>query len=373
MRLITVVVALAALLCFRAVAAELVVAQVGPLTGPLGANGTANFVGAKAHFDQVNALGGLNGQKIRFVVEDDHYKPDETVKLLQSVAQREQPLVFLNLLGSANVTAVLNDKVLDRVRVPVVGITPGAESLREPGSPWLFHVHAGDRAQLQKIVAHLATVGFARIAVVYQDIPFGKSGLGFVEEAAPKSKMEVVARVAVPPAAEDLKEAVAKLKGSNAQAYLMVLAPNSGASFVRDVRGAGDRTPIYGMSYVPVKGLLEKSPANEVAGLALAQITPNPSSRNTGLTRDFHAAMDKYAPAGTDHSQLHLVGYLSARVATEALRRAGTSPTPDRVAATLRQLRFDAGNFAIDFSSGHNVGSQYVDIGVIDRDGRLRY
>ncbi len=352
--------------------AELVIAQVAPFSGPLGANGTANYVGAKAYFDQVNAEGGIGGHTIRLVREDDRYLPDETVRLLKTVAQRDRPLAFINLLGSANVTAVLQDRTLEQLAVPAVGITPGADSLRNPGSPWMFHIHAGDNAQVRRMLAHLATVGVGKVAIAYQDIPFGKSGVAFADGIAPGLKLTITERVAVPLAAEDLKPAASQLARSGAQAYLMILAPNSGASLIRDVRQSGDGTPIYGMSYVPVKGIIDKSSLDAAVGVALAQITPNPSSSTSGLTRGFHDTMSRYAPPGTDHSQLHLVGYLAARVLVDALRRAGPAPTPERLAATLRRTRMDLGGYTIDFSGG-NVGSQFVDIGVITRAGRLMY
>lgn len=364
----------AALLACAALAAraELVIAQVGPLSGPLAINGMANFLGSKACFDQVNAEGGIHGQQIRFVGADDEYKAEQTIRLLETVAQRDRPLMFVNLLGSANVTALMKAQTLDRLKVPVVGVTPGADSLREPGSPWLFHVHASDNAQVLRILNHLATLGIRRIAVAYQDIPFGQTGMKFIDAEAPGLQLTITARVPVPSAADDLKPAAAQLKAAGAQAYVMILVPNSGASLARDVRGTGDSTPLYGLSYVPVGAIVEKAGADAAVGIALAQVTPNPSSRTTGLTRQFHAAMDKYAPKDTPHSQLHLVGYLSARVAVEALRRAGPNPTPEKMAATLRQLRVELGGYTVDFAGG-NVGSQFVDIGVIDRSHRLMY
>lgn len=354
-------------------AADLVVAQVAPMTGPLGPNGLANYLGAKAYIDLVNAQGGVHGAKIHFVRADDQYKPEETIRLLQEVAQREKPVAFVNILGSANVAAVLKAQILDRMAVPVIGVTPGAENLRQPGSPWLFHVHAGDRAQIRKVLTHLSTLGISKLAVAYQDIPFGKNGLAYVDEMAGPLKLSVVGKVAVPSAADDLKAAAADLRKSDAQTYLMILAPNSGTSLMRDVRTAGDRTPIYGMSYVPAKRLVDKAPAGSATGVALAQVTPNPSSSTTGLTRDFHAAMDKFAPPGTDHSQLHLVGYIAARVTVEALRKAGPAPTPERVARAMKLVRIDLGGYSLDFSGADNVGTQYVDIGVIDSKGKLMY
>lgn len=354
-------------------ASELVVAQVGPMTGPLGPNGIANFVGAKACFDLVNVQGGINGATIRFVREDDQYKTEETLRLLELVAKRDKPVAFVNILGSVNVSTMLKEKVLDRLQVPMIGVTPGAESLRRPGSPWLFHVHAGDRAQIERILGHLSTLGISRLAVVYQDIPFGKGGLAMADELAGPLKVEIIGRVPAPAGADDLKVAAAELRKTGAQTYLMILAPNSGASLVRDVRLAGDRTPIYGMSYVPADAIVAKAPPGSAVGVALAQVTPNASTLNTGVTREFHQAMSKFAPEVTEPSQLHLVGYLAARITVAGLRLVGANPTPASLATSLRRLRLDLGGYIVDFTGGDNVGSRYGNIGVVDGRGRLMY
>ena len=102
---------------------------------------------------------------MRLVEEDDKYSPQETMRLLRHVAQRDQPIAFINLLGSANVTALLKDQTLEQLKIPAVGITPGADVLRTPGSNWMFHVHASDNAQLKRILGQLNTMGLKRIAV----------------------------------------------------------------------------------------------------------------------------------------------------------------------------------------------------------------
>ncbi|MEZ5706869.1 MAG: ABC transporter substrate-binding protein [Burkholderiaceae bacterium] len=354
-------------------APELVVAQVSPLSGPLGPNGMANYLGSKAYFDFVNAQGGVDGAKIRFVKEDDQYKADETLRLYELVAKRDKPVAFVNILGSSNVSAMLKAKLLDRLEVPVIGVTPGADSLRNPGSPWMFHIHAGDKAQIERILTHLSTLGIKRIAVVYQDIPFGKGGLAVAEELAAPLKVEIVGSVPAPAGADDLKPAAAALKKLEAQTYLMILAPNSGVALVRDVRLGGDRTPIYGMSYVPTDGIVAKAPPDSATGVALAQITPNASTRTTGLTREFQQVFGKFAPEVSEPSQLHLVGYLAARVTVEGLRKAGAGATPADLAKALRRVRMDLGGYTIDFTGGGNVGSDYVNIGVVNRRGNLMY
>jgi len=351
---------------------DIVIAHVGPFSGPLAVNGEANYVGAKAYFDAVNAQGGIGGRRIRYIYKDDAYKPEETVRLLRQVAERDRPVAFVNMLGSANTAAVLNSGLLAQLGIPVVGVTPGSEALREPGSPLLFHLQAGDRVQLRAILRHLDVSGLKRIAVAYQNNPFGKSGLAFIEKQAAEQGLTLVASAPMPIGAEDAKNVVAELQPGGAQAYMMVLAPNSGAAFVRDLRSKVGPIPVYGLSYVPADLVVAKAGMAQAAGVALAQVTPNPNSDATRLMRDFHGVLKQYGGKDAVASSMSLQGYMAARVVVEAIRRSRDT-SPDAVVSGLRGLRIDFGGYTVDFTDGSNVGSSKVDIGVIDGQGKLRY
>ncbi len=352
-------------------AGELVVAHVGPFSGPLSVNGLSNQIGSKACIDEVNAAGGVNGNTLRFVHYDDEYKPARTIELMREVAKRDKPVAFLNVLGSSNVTAMLKDKTLEDLKIPLVGVTPAADVLRSPGSPWMFHITASDNAQLGRIVQHLYTIGLRRIAVAFQDLPFGRGGLAYVEGEAEKIGLTITKSVSVPAGGEEFGASLEELRKSEAQAYVMVLAPNTAIAFAAQVRQGGDVTPMYAMSYVPVKGLVERAGAENAVGIALAQVTPNTFSSVSGLVRKFHAAMDKHVP-GEAQTQLHLIGYLSCRVLIEGLRGAGDNPTPERLRQALTRVRTDFGGYPVDFAGG-NVGARYLNIGVVTRDARLLY
>ena len=69
---------LLALLCLAAapaVHADIVVGQVAPFSGPQAVTGKAIRAGAKLWIDEVNARGGVRGQRIKFVTRDDAQKP----------------------------------------------------------------------------------------------------------------------------------------------------------------------------------------------------------------------------------------------------------------------------------------------------------
>jgi ABC-type branched-subunit amino acid transport system substrate-binding protein len=76
------------------------------------------------------------------------------------------------------------------------------------------------------------------------------------------------------------------------------------------------------------------------------------------------------APGG--YTSFHLEGYISSRVFAEAARRS-KEVTPEAVAKSLHAMgEYDMGGFRVNFAR-NNIGSGFVDIGVINVDGRLIY
>ena len=162
------VVAAGAVLAMSAAQAQdIVVGQIGPFTVLPAPDAHQINKGAKAYFAQVNARGGVNGRRIAFFEVDDKYSPDEFVRQLELAMQRK-PVALLSPVGSATMQKVLQDKLLDKHDVLILNAVPGAEVLREPGHARLFHVRAGDRQQLEKIVQHARTLGVSRLHVLHQ-------------------------------------------------------------------------------------------------------------------------------------------------------------------------------------------------------------
>ena len=72
------------------------------------------------------------------------------------------------------------------------------------------------------------------------------------------------------------------------------------------------------------------------------------------------------------YTSFHFEGYISARVFAEAARRS-KEVTADGVARSLRAMgEYDMGGYRVNFAR-NNVGSSFVDIGVVNADGRLVY
>jgi len=89
-RLVTLVAILAVAITFAAGAADLKVAILAPLSGPVPTFGVSTRDGALLAIDQWNAKGGVLGMKIRAIVEDSQCTPDPAVNAANKVINQDQ-------------------------------------------------------------------------------------------------------------------------------------------------------------------------------------------------------------------------------------------------------------------------------------------
>src|SRR5258708_35749807 len=71
---------------------EILIGDVEPLTGPPALLGVAHTIGVKLALAEVNAAGGINGRKIRYVVEDDGYISTRTIHGLRKIIDVDEAL-----------------------------------------------------------------------------------------------------------------------------------------------------------------------------------------------------------------------------------------------------------------------------------------
>ena len=84
---------------------EIKVGHIGPYSGPASAYGTiGKSIGA--YIDKINAEGGINGRKIKFVTLDDAYNPSKTVEQARKLVEEEEVLLVFNPLGTPSNSAI---------------------------------------------------------------------------------------------------------------------------------------------------------------------------------------------------------------------------------------------------------------------------
>lgn len=355
----------------NALAAEISVAQVAPLSGVLASTGAQMVLGGKIYFDWVNDTGGIHGARIRHIVVDDAYKVDETVRLTREVLANPEVVALFGYAGTANIAKLLSDGVLDGGGAPLVAPYTGGEALRTPFNPYIFHVRAGYLDETEHMVQQVATLGMTRIAVMYQNDAFGKAGLAGVEAAVARRNLKLVVSASYERNTDQVQDAVKQIHAADPQAIIMISVNRSTAAFASQYRAVGGGAQLYNISVVDPAELVKLAGIKAVHGLGISQVVPYPFGANKPVVREYQALMKKYggdlAPSYTSFEE-----FLGAKVLVEGLRRAGAAPTRAKLVKALEGMgNFDLGGTRVQYSPTNRIGSRFVEVTVIGGAGKL--
>ena len=351
---------------------DIVIGQVAPLTGTIAGTGDEYVAGGAAYFAHINANGGIYGRKIRVVVKDDSYKPDQTLAQTRQLLAEDKPMALFGFVGTGNILALNKNRVLEEAGIALLAPYTGAQDLREPMNPNIFHIRASYTDETARMVEHLHTIGLRRFAVMYQDDPFGKSGLAGAEQALEKLGLKAVAKGGYDRAKpEEVDAAVAAIAPAEPDAIIMVSVNRASAAFVKKMREKGSRARLFSISVVNFKELLKNAGEDTVRGVGISQVMPSPYSQLVPVAREFQQLMAKYQP-GKVVSYASMESFIAAKIMVEAIKRSGGNPTREKVLAQLEKLNaYDVGGFKVSFSPENRVGSRFVEVTVIGQGGKL--
>ncbi|WP_370692410.1 ABC transporter substrate-binding protein [Polaromonas sp.] len=360
-----------ALLQTAAMAADIVISQLAPLTGVLASTGKQMVLGGQIYFSHINDTGGVHGQKIRVLVTDDGYKVEETVRLTREALANPEVVALYGFAGTSNVGKLLTDGVLEQGGAALVAPYTGGEPLRSPFNPWIFHVRAGYADETEHMVQQVTTLGMTRIAVMYQDDGFGKAGLEGVQKALAKRKLTLSVAAPYERNTDKVEEAVRQVKASDAQAVIMISVNKPTSAFIKRYREAGGGAQLYNISVVDPAEIVRLAGLKNAHGLGVSQVVPYPFMPNLPVVREYQTLLKKYAP-GELVNYTSFEQFLGAKVLVEGLRRAGPKPTRAKVVKALESMgNFDLGGTSVGYSADNRVGSRYVEVTVIGSSGKL--
>ena len=147
-----------------------------PYSGPASAYGVIGKVVA-AYFDKVNAEGGINGRKIKFISYDDGYNPAKTLELTRKLVEEDDVRFIFASLGTN--TSAAAQPYLNSKKIPQLFVASGASMWDRPREfPWSMGFLPGYQSESHIYAQYLLeNHPKSKIAVLYQDDGFGKDHL----------------------------------------------------------------------------------------------------------------------------------------------------------------------------------------------------
>jgi len=348
-------------------AADVLIGQSVELSGE--ASAKDNKAGADAYFNWVNARGGVNGNKIRVITLDDKRDPKLALENTRILIDEKKVVALFGYRSTPTVVAVL-PMVQDRKMSLVAPIT-GAQALHSQQTDYVFNLRASYSEEAYRIVQQVTTMGITRVAVLFQDDPFGRELLAGFERGIKERQLTTVALASYSRQDMKLDAALTQIAAAAPQAVLMACTPKACAQFVKEMRARGQHPQFVTVSNVNSQDFFTAL-SGDCGGVAISQVVPHPGNVGVPVVQEFHLVRKSMeTPPPLNYAALE--GFIGAKLLVEGLKKAGDNPTPAKVAAALDAIKeLDLGGLTISYSHHDRVGSRFVELTVLDRDCVIR-
>ena len=314
---------------------EIKVGAIHPYSGPASAYGTiGKAIGA--YFDKVNAEGGVNGRKIKYIALDDGYNPAKTVEQARKLVEEEEALVVFNPLGTPPNTAI--QKYMNQKKVPHLFVATGATKWGDPKNfPWTMGWQPTYQAEGQIYAAYiLEHKPNAKIAILYQNDDYGKDYLkGFEDGLGDKGKTMIVSKISYEVTDPTIDSQMVSLKASGADVFFNITTPKFAAQAIKKAADIGWK-PLHFLNNVSASVSSVMTPAGLENGVGL--ITSNyikdptdPQWANDKGYKDWVEWMKKYYPSGNLGDAFNVYGYNVAQGLVHVLKQAGDNLTRENI------------------------------------------
>ena len=203
--------------------AQIKIGAIIPLTGGSAAMGESVSVGLRVAVEEINAKGGVMGQKLVIVERDDKAKNENGPILTKDLIANEKVSALISFCNTGVAIPSLPD--IQAARMPlIIPCAGGAPLTRQfasaPEGNYVFRVSADDLLQARLVVADAVRRGFTKVAVLTDTTAYGKFGHDELVKAAGALGTTIVVDEKFDLGVTDLSALIKKAKLAGAEAIL---------------------------------------------------------------------------------------------------------------------------------------------------------
>ena len=343
---------------------EVTVYVAAPLSGFMANGGQTVLGGAKLMAEQLNEAGGLLGYQVTVIGVDDEADSDVAVAVAEQIKEAvERGDRVIGVIGHYNSGQTLAAMEIYK-GLPLVIITPTSSevSITQRGYRNFFRVNANDITQARVDAEFLVnTVGARRVAVVYNDDPYGQ-GLGaLIAEELRDLGAEVPLELQVAVEQSIFTQEVERIAEASPDAIFYggyeIEAPFLRAELVE----AGLTVPFLASDGAFLSATIDDADGT-AEGIYVSAFAPSPTAVVDKQWVKEYQEVDYRNP-----DTYSINGYSAMQVLAEGIKKA-KSFDASKVAQAIRQLDFDALMGHISYDQDGDLKEQSIYIFQV-RDG----
>jgi len=259
--------------------AQTKIGAVLSVTGPASFLGDPEKKTLEIYVDEINAKGGVNGQKLQLIVYDDAGNANNARTFATRLVEEDKVVAMVG--GSTTGATLAMIPVFEDAKIPFISLAGGIQII-EPVHKWVFKTPHTDKMACEKIFADLKRRNLTTIAMISGTDAFGKSMRDQCVAVAPQAGIKIATEESYGPRDSDMTPQLTKIH--NTAGVQAVVNPGFGqgpAIVTRNYRQLGIKLPLYESHGVASKQYIELAgPAAEgvrlpAAALLIADKLPN--------------------------------------------------------------------------------------------------
>ncbi|KEA64449.1 Leucine-, isoleucine-, valine-, threonine-, and alanine-binding protein [Marinobacterium lacunae] len=321
--------------CLLAAAAQAEDIKIGALletSGPLASLGQPTLEGAQLAVDEVNAAGGINGDKVVLVNINSESDNTRTVMGLRRLLSQEKVIALIGPSSSGSNYSIVD--AVEHAKVPMIangasiGIVAPLDKRR-----YTFMAPLTDVAVQSVMLAEMQKQGIKRIGILNSDVAFGTSGYDGLAGQVADYGIEIVGHETFSQTDTDMTTQLTKLRADEVDAIVLWATGPALAIATRNHRALGIESPLYlthaanDFNYLKLAGEAANGIRLPSSSLYVADSLPNSDPQKPVIQAFLNAYDSKY---GHTPATFAGNGYDSAHLLMEAISKAGTDPAAIR-------------------------------------------
>ena len=325
------------MLATGAYAADIKVGVIGPFTGGSSSMGVSMRDGVRLAAKEINAAGGVNGNKIVLVERDDEAKNERGVQIAQELINNEKVVAALGYINTG--VALASQRFFQDAKIPVINnVATGTlitKQFPNAAENYVLRTSAADEIQAPMIAKEAVEKrGLKKVAILADSTNYGQLGREDLEKALKKYGVTPVATEKFNIGDVDMTSQLLKAKNAGADVILTYAIGPELAQIANGMAKLGWKKPMIGSWTLSMASFIDTAGKNGNGATMPETFIQNPAT--TPKRKAFvEAYLKDFKPKnGIIASPVSAAqGYDSVYLLAAAIKQAGNTEGPKLLGA----------------------------------------
>jgi branched-chain amino acid transport system substrate-binding protein len=335
---------------------EIKVGAVQPITGRFAFAGVNINAGLEDALMIANDEGGINGKKIKYIMEDGQYQLDVATAAFKRIMSRDNPMIMYG--ESTGLGKAMSPEIKDRYKILYSSTSFSGELADPPANPYIFVPGPTYGDMFGILLKYIAKEQpGAKVAFFYSDTEFGKDPIPFAREMCKQLKLDLVAEAVAQVGAVDVTSQVLDLKRKNPDFVIFqgfVVDPVQ--TVIKQCRDFGMKCKFMGTFWGASKMIIDN-----LGPLAEGYMAVNPYmywwNDDVPMIKKIKAYTAKKYPNVTARDNSYMQGFMTGLIFVECLKKADKAGqlNGEGLVKALQSIKdFDSGGLSAPYTIKNN-------------------